>query len=161
MPNSRPLHPLFATASLLLAICWLGVALPLRADEAEAMRAPLAPAPTVTDDADAPGQTRFAPTRRRAASPFAAALRVAETEHAEALALLRAELDAAPRTERASIQRRIETLKLAREARVVTLQLGEARRKGNASLADKLTRRLSRLAAAGASAPMQPAGGER
>lgn len=161
MPNSRPLSPVLAVASLLLAICWLGIARPLHADEAETVRAPLAPAPTVADDADAPGQTRFAPTRRRAASPFAAALRVAEAEHAEALLALRAELELAPRTERASIQRRIEALKLAREARLVTLQLGEARRKGNASLADKLTRRLSRLSAAGASAPLQPVGGER
>jgi len=134
------------TIRCLLLACCLGLSLAL---------------PALADDTDAPGQTRFAPTRSRAASPFAAAMGAAEAEHFAALAALRAELEQAPRKERASIQRRIEVLKLSRESRLVTLQLGEARRKGNASLANKLTRRLTRLSAAGASTPLQPTGGER
>ena len=159
MPNPRRNHPSLAFAGLLSVLCAFWLAPALHAEEAEIMASPKAP--VMTEDSDSLGQTRFAPTRRRAVSPFAASLRACEQAHAEAMAGLRAELDLAPRSERAGVQRRIEALKLTREARLVALQLGEAQRKGDTSLAAKLTRRLSRLSASGASLPVIPVGGER
>ncbi len=160
MPANLKPRRLAALAVLVAATLCLGYALPLRAQESGPAHAPQAPAPA-TDPADEPGQTRFAPTRRGAATAFAASLRTSEQAHAAALADLRAELELAPRSDRAALQRRIEALKLTREARLVALQLGEAQRKGNTPLAAKLTRRLSKMSAAGVTMPVSPVGGER
>jgi len=163
MPNLLRLRLLARHAGLMIATCWLGLAYAasVQADAGEIARSSGTPASAVFDDSDAPGQTRFEPTRRGARSRFAAELRMAEAEHSAALAELRAQLAAAPRSERAGLQRRIEALKQVRTARTVSLQLDEARRAGRAPLAAKLERRLSKLAAAGVTAPVRAVGGER
>lgn len=135
----------------------------LAAFAAPLARAQADPAATTeaADPGDPPGQTQFAPTRTRAASPFAAELRAAEHAHAEALAALRARLANAPREERPALQREIEALKREREVRLVRVQLADARRRGRGPLAARLETRLARLAAAGAHDPVTSVGGAR